>query len=86
MERVCRCLLRDDAARRPLYEVIADYVATLPEEAKAAERTYQARLAICAACPRLTNGTCALCGCYVEARAAKKGMACPDTPARWDRE
>ena len=74
-------MLRDDAAQRPLYEVIAEYVATLPEETKAEELMYRERLAVCEACPRLMNGTCTLCGCYVEARAAKKALACPE--ARW---
>ena len=31
----------------------------------------------------LHGGTCAMCGCYVEHRAERKGASCPETRARW---
>ena len=78
----CRCLLaasgQEDMAR-----LVADYLSTLPLEQKVPEETYHARLAQCQACDALHNGTCALCGCYVEARAAKRALGCPDVPRRW---
>ena len=62
---------------------IAEYVASLDESIRASDADYRARLDICQACTELLNGTCRLCGCYVETRAAKKGMGCPMVPARW---
>lgn len=78
----CRCLLmasgQEDMAR-----LVAEYIATLPEESRVPEDVYRARLALCEGCEALNNGTCARCGCYVEARAAKRGLSCPAVPAKW---
>ncbi len=65
--------------------VIAEYVAALDEAIRTPEADYRARLAICEGCDQLLNGTCRLCGCYVETRAAKRGQSCPMVPARWER-
>ena len=62
---------------------VAEYVANLDESIRTPEEAYRARLTLCQACPELMNGTCRLCGCYVETRAAKKGQQCPMVPARW---
>lgn len=64
---------------------VAEYVASLPEEQKAPDDVYRARLNVCVTCDALRDGTCGLCGCYVEARAAKRGMRCPAVPAKWDK-
>ena len=64
---------------------VAEYVAGLDESVRVSDADYQARLAICRECPELMNGTCRLCGCYVETRAAKKGQKCPMVPARWEK-
>ena len=53
---------------------------------KTDEATYAARLNICRTCDDLHSGTCALCGCYVEARAAKKRQGCPKVPEKWGAE
>lgn len=78
----CRCLLVE-AGEAEMARTIAEYVASLDESIRAGDGDYRARLAICRECPELLNGTCRLCGCYVETRAAKKGMQCPMVPARW---
>lgn len=79
----CRCLLADSW---PALSVsVAEYISLLSEEQKAPEDVYQARLAICLACDHLRDGTCTLCGCYVEARAAKRNQRCPDVPAKWQK-
>ncbi len=79
----CRCLLNE--ARPDLGQVVADYVALLREEEKTPPDAYRARLNACLKCEKLRDGTCALCGCYVEARAAKRGMGCPAVPPKWRR-
>ena len=65
--------------------VIAEYVAGLDDAIRTPEADYRARLAICEGCEQLLSGTCRLCGCYVETRAAKKGQSCPMVPAQWTR-
>jgi len=64
---------------------VAEYVAGLDESVRTPEDIYRARLDICQDCAELMNGTCRLCGCYVETRAAKKGQKCPMVPAQWDK-
>ena len=78
----CRCLLKQ--ANPDLGKIVAVYVYSLPEDAKASEEVYRRRLAACEACPRLADGMCLDCGCYVEARAAKAQMKCPGVPGRWE--
>ncbi len=81
-QRPCRCLLmasgQEDMAR-----LVAEYIATLPEESRVSDESYRARLALCERCEALHSGTCARCGCYVEARAAKRSLSCPATPPVW---
>ena len=79
--RQCRCLLRD-AGEAEMAASIAEYVAGLDEAVRASEADYRARLTICEGCEQLLSGTCRLCGCYVETRAAKKGLSCPMVPPR----
>ena len=78
----CRCLLIE-AGEADMTRTIAEYVASLDESVRTSDADYRARLDICRTCDQLLNGTCRLCGCYVETRAAKKGMGCPMVPARW---
>lgn len=82
--RICkRCLIGDIPDQASLAELIRERIALLPEEQKADEALMVSRLDACRACDHLNSGTCALCGCYVELRAAKRHMRCPDVPARW---
>lgn len=78
----CRCLLFE-AGQRDMARTVAEYVSSLDESIRTAEEDYRARLSICQDCEQLMNGTCRLCGCYVETRAARKGQQCPMVPARW---
>ena len=67
-------------------KLVRDYVDSLSADEKTDEATYAARLNICRTCDDLHSGTCALCGCYVEARAAKKRQGCPKVPEMWGAE
>lgn len=82
-QRFCRrCLLKEmdaDAYFSNVYE----YIASLSEDERAPEELYEQRLGYCRACDHLINGMCALCGCFVEVRAAKRISRCADTPRRW---
>ena len=66
-----------------LSEIIRERIESLPEEQRADATTVAARLAVCKECDHLMSGTCALCGCYVELRTAKRRQRCPDVPGRW---
>lgn len=66
-----------------LQKLIAERIALLPEDEKAEEAVRKERLSFCQTCDKLINGTCSLCGCYVELRAAKRRMACPHVPQKW---
>jgi len=78
-----RCLLADMPDQAALARSVRELIDLLPDAQRAPEEIRQARLARCRACDHLLDGGCALCGCYVELRAAKRGMGCPDVPARW---
>lgn len=82
MQKACRCLLKelDDLE---FWEQVEDYLQSLPAEAKVDQEEYEQRLSACKSCENLVNGFCALCGCVVELRAAKRGMHCPRTPSQW---
>ena len=77
----CRCLLAE--ANPDLALTVREYVESLPPGIRVPEDVYRRRLDRCEQCPSLRGGTCALCGCYAEARAAKRGLRCPDVPPRW---
>lgn len=80
---ICRrCLLRDldDASYA---RTVEEYIAAIPSGQKAPAEEYEKRLSLCRQCDRLVSGMCSLCGCFVEARAAKSSQHCPDTPSKW---
>ena len=78
-----RCLLNDAPGGEALAQTIREQLAALPPEALCADDARAARLSACAACDHLRDGLCALCGCYVEYRAALLNRRCPDIPGRW---
>ena len=59
------------------YEKIKELLDEIPESLKASDIEYKRRIGICKACDRLVEGTCLLCGCYVELRAVQKNGKCP---------
>jgi len=71
----CRkCLLNEGGDE--LYKSIMDYINAIPLDEKVSTDEYNRRLGICKTCDQLTNGMCALCGCFVEVRAVKVGQSC----------
>ena len=82
---ICRrCLLEDMPSQAALAASIRDLIALLPEDKRTPREETSRRLAICRDCDQLRSGMCALCGCYVELRAAKACMGCPALPSRWE--
>ncbi|HIS93584.1 MAG TPA: hypothetical protein IAA84_11250 [Candidatus Alectryocaccomicrobium excrementavium] len=86
-EILCRRCAAQELPEPELLRYLDEYVSSLPQAMRASDETYARRLAACAVCQHRTHYTCTLCGCYVQARAAKRAMACPlpGTP-RWERE
>ena len=81
---LCRKCLAGDPDEKSLLEYLDGYIASLPESIRAPEDAYKARLLLCAGCPHRILFTCSLCGCYIQARAAKKAQKCPLPGApRW---
>ena len=83
IQRPCRCLLSEMPDEAALTEIVRERIAELPEEERAEEPERKRRLSLCRECVSLNRGTCILCGCYVEIRAVKKRMGCPNVPPRW---
>ncbi len=84
--RYCRkCLLRD-MPEADFFQSLQAYIAHIPQERKVPEPVLQRRLEICRSCDELVNGMCRQCGCYVEMRAVMRVRACPNVPAKWERE
>ena len=78
-----RCLLADMPSEAQLAQSIRELIDLLPEEKRAGTEETERRLKFCRQCDHLQNGMCVLCGCYVELRAAKRLMKCPDVPNKW---
>ena len=77
-----KCLL-SELDSEGVYRSVAEYVASLDALVRCDEETYAARLGVCRECGKLNQGMCELCGCYVEARAAKRKQNCPALPHKW---
>ena len=78
-----RCLLEEMETEQPLYELIRQRIALLPDGERTPDPEYRRRLALCRACDQLQRGTCLQCGCYVEIRAAKHLLHCPNSRPAW---
>lgn len=83
MKIVCRKCLLADMDKQEVYESVKELVASIPDEKRADEETYSSRLSVCRECDNLSDGMCVKCGCFVEARAARKNAICPDERDRW---
>lgn len=81
-QRICiGCLLRDligsDASRQAQLDMIERYRDAIRQADRTPAEEYERRLSVCRQCEKLFAGTCGVCGCYVELRAAAKVSHCP---------
>ena len=84
---LCRRCLDADIPEGELIKYLDNYVASLSEDIRVSQATYEARLSACADCMHRIEATCTLCGCYCQARAAKKALRCPIPQfPRWTEE
>lgn len=63
--------------------VLESYLNSMEENLKTDPETYAERIALCGSCGQLSGGVCRMCGCFVRARAAKRGMSCPLAVPKW---
>ena len=83
MKECKRCLLRE-AAEEDTLAAIREKIAAIPVSDRMDESGYQTRLEACKTCDHLLSGVCMKCGCYVEFRAARRRMKCPNVrDRRW---
>ena len=80
----CRCLLREMEDQKEFWALVRDRLNNMPMEQRTEDGVYRERLKSCRECAHLVNGFCALCGCVVELRAARRYMGCPDSPPKWN--
>lgn len=78
MERPCRLCGQHDFSEDAMRAQIDEYIQSLPEDMLVMQSLYEVRLRACYGCGQQRGGVCALCGCYVRVRAAKRALACPD--------
>ena len=77
--RFCKkCLIRQMQEEEDLYQVIKAHLEQMEPDSKVPPQEYERRLELCEACELLLMGMCRSCGCYVEIRAAKKNLCCPE--------
>lgn len=79
----CKKCLLADIDPEGVYKRISELIALIPDEDRTTSAEYERRLSICRSCEDLNAGTCAVCGCYVELRAAKSPSVCPHENRRW---
>lgn len=74
---LCRKCLDNEIPEGELIRYLDHYVSSLSEDIRVSFKTYEARLSLCSECEHRLEVTCTLCGCYCQARAAKKALRCP---------
>ena len=72
-----RCLLAD-IGEIEYAAHIGRYIDALGDSEKVGAGLYLERLAFCRGCDGLVNGVCRFCGCFVELRAVRVGVGCPN--------
>ena len=76
-KKICRRCLLKEFDEKAYKETIEEYILRLGTSMRIDDGGYQKRLDICKQCEKLIQGTCQVCGCYVELRAAAKTGSCP---------
>jgi hypothetical protein len=79
----CRRCLLYESSDRELSRTVYEYIASLPDDIKAPSDVCARRLELCRQCNWLANGICGACGCFAEARAARRDARCAWDSGRW---
>ncbi len=81
-KRCKKCLLRD-LDKNEFFKSLQEAIDAIDEDVRTPSELYEKRLSECSSCEKLLEGMCAVCGCFVELRAAKTGSYCPNVNPRW---
>ena len=82
-KRLCKKCLLSEMEENEYFESVSEYISLLTDDIKTPDEEYQRRLSLCKECEKLVNGLCAVCGCFVEMRAAGTKNYCPHTKKYW---
>lgn len=82
-KRLCKKCLLSEMEENEYFESVSEYISLLTDDIKTLDEEYQRRLSLCKECEKLVNGLCAVCGCFVEMRAAVAKNYCPHTKKYW---
>lgn len=77
----CKKCLLEKIDPLGILETVRRKVELIPADERASEDVYYRRLDTCSECSELNLGTCNMCGCFVEYRAATINGKCPKN--RW---
>lgn len=80
---ICKKCLLKDLTDDDRFHTIYEYIESLPKEKRAPPEIERRRLEACMKCSHIINGMCALCGCFVEVRAAKAASHCAKSEDVW---
>lgn len=76
-EKICKKCILEKIDPLGVLNSVRERVSLLSDDEKVSDEVYVSRLEICSKCDKLSLGTCAECGCFVEYRAAKNDLKCP---------
>lgn len=82
-KRICKQCLLSEMEESEYFESVFEYISLLNDDVKTPAKEYEKRLLICKNCEKLVNGLCAVCGCFVEMRAAVFKNYCPYSKEKW---
>ena len=82
-EPFCRKCLIEKLDPLGINETVRKRAELIPADEKTDEETYGKRLSACTGCKELISGTCRICGCFVELRAAYSEKHCPHPQRYW---
>ncbi|WP_127534193.1 DUF6171 family protein [Paenibacillus kobensis] len=84
---LCKGCSPDFQVSQEQINIMVDKLSRFPDDC-VPDAAYERRLAACAACSSLQNGTtCAHCGCYIQVRAKLTRNNCPAPGgSRWSQD
>ena len=72
-----------DIDKNEYFKSLKQAIDSIDPQEKTDPAEYEKRLKACMECEKLIEGMCAVCGCFVEMRAAKQKNYCPAVHPKW---
>ena len=77
LKEICFRCFSESVSDRELIYSIDDYVNSLDDTVRCDDSEYARRLALCGDCAERAGINCRQCGCFIQARCAKRAVSCP---------